>query len=187
MPLDTLGLTALIRRWRGSTRMRGHHVANDLFERIYGELVTIASQADYTKAIDPRDLVNQLYVKWQGDAALRDWNSRREFFAFARKALRNLVIDHYRHDRRLNTLLPFDEKAVVAPRTLSFVDFDEIITQIGAETPVFGEVLTLKVYSFYTNDQIAEALGVSKSAAKRYFHAAKIKFYEKLTNNPPLI
>src|SRR5207253_1737421 len=97
--------------------------------------------------------------------------------AFARRALRNLVIDHYRHDRRLNTLLPFDEEAVVGARTLSFVDFDEIISQIGAETPMYGEVLTLKAYSLYTDEQIAKALGVSEPTAKRYFKAAKAELY----------
>ena len=181
------GWTTLMRRWRHSTRHRNQEAASPLFEQIYDELVKVAAQADFTSAVDPRELVNQLFMKWQGGAALRDWQSRTEFFNLARRALRNIVIDRYRDERRLKTLLPFEEAALLDPQSLSLVDTDEIITQIGKKTPMFGRVLVFKAYSYYTDEQIAEALGVSEATAKRYFNAAKAEFHERLRNNPPLI
>jgi DNA-directed RNA polymerase specialized sigma24 family protein len=181
------GRTSLIRRWRGSTRVRNKEFEGTLFNEIYTALLEIARQADFTRTVDPAELVNKIYEKWQAGAALKDWQSRMEFYTFARRALRNIVIDGYRERKNLRTEILFEDSGVCAAFHLDFVNVEEIIEQIGQETPAYGEVLTLKIFSHHTDDEIAEALGVAEATAKRYCVVAKAKFRKRLENNPPLI
>lgn len=180
------GRTSVIRGWRGHTRQRNKELEEPLFREIYEALVKLAREADFTKSIEPAELVNELYLKWQGGAALQDWQNRMQFYTFARRALRNMLIDGYRKGKNLKVEVLMDYCGGEL-LDMNHVDVNQIITDIGNETPAYGQVLTLKAYSFHTDEEIADALGVSESAAKRYFNKAKAEFRKRLENNPPLI
>ncbi|BDC49788.1 hypothetical protein F183_A21040 [Bryobacterales bacterium F-183] len=184
--MSPLNLTELLRRWRGTRRVRNKEAANELFEIIYKDLVSIASHMPRTQDLDAQDVVHKLFLKWQGDAALKDWNSRKEFFSFARTAMKRLCIDEYRKKRRVRTHLPFDEALNQAASSLTVVNIDELLGEIGKTNAVYEEVLTLKIFSKSNDEEIAKMLDVSEATSKRYYAAAKVSFSKLLQKNSSL-
>ena len=162
-------LTELLRDWRNSTHLRKHEAGGPLFAIIYDDLVKIAANVNFSHSVEPRELVHQLYVKWQGDAALKDWKNRVDFFRAAKAALRNLVIDRYREARRFTGDSPSQLGLGAEAEDLEFIRFHDTITEIGQEDEVGGQVLLMKYYSPDTDEQIAKALEVSEATAKRLF------------------
>ncbi len=174
------GLTSQLREWRGSTRFRNHQAAGPLFNRIYGDLVRIATTVNFSKDIDPRELVSQLYMRWD-HATLREWNSRVEFFNLAKVALRNLVIDRYREAKAFQHAVPLNDNLAAETAELEYIRYFDAVEDIGNDLgPVYADILTLKYLSSDTDAQIAAAIGVSESTAKRYYAAADIELRKRM-------
>jgi RNA polymerase sigma factor (sigma-70 family) len=168
-PID---LTKLLREWRNTTHLRKHEAGGPLFTLLYEDLVKIASNVNFSKAVEPRDLVHQLFVKWQSDAALKDWKNRAEFFRVAKAALRNLVLDRYRQGRRFSGSDHLVQIAAAETGDLEILRFLDALTAIGKDNPLWEEVLMMKYLEPATNSAIASAMGVSESTVKRLYQNA---------------
>lgn len=173
-------LTELLREWRNSTHLRKHEVGGPLFAIIYDDLVKIASNVNFSNSVEPRELVHQLYVKWQGDAALKDWKNRVDFFRTAKAALRNLVIDRYREAQRFSEKTPSQLGLGAEAEDLEFIRFHDTITEIGQEDELKGEILLMRYYSPDTVEQIAEALKVSRATVNRLIRKADSELLRRM-------
>jgi DNA-directed RNA polymerase specialized sigma24 family protein len=172
-------LTELLREWRGSTRFRNVEKADPLFRRIYEDLEQISASVNFLHGIEPAELVNNLYLKWHDGAALPNWDDRIKFYRLAKCALRRLVIDLYRQEKRAGIETSLEGLNLAGRAEVPYELADDIMDEIGDETPTFGTVLLLKANGC-TDVEVAEALGVPEIRAKRYWAAAKAEFKKRL-------
>jgi RNA polymerase sigma factor (sigma-70 family) len=163
-------------------------VGDELFPQIYESLGDLARQVG---SQEPAELVNQLYIKWHGQAALPDWKSRVEFRSYARRALRNMVVDQYREQKNLRIDALFEECGVSThvhrnPDEI-VIEVRQMIAEIGDETPIYGQILILRMCVDLTDVQRAQILGVSESTGKRLWNAARTEFKKRLEKKYPLL
>ena len=151
------------------------------FELLYPELKRLASRlganhADYTGGSSPTLVVNECYLKFQKGQE-KHWRDKRQFFAYASKVMRHILIDQARSYLslknslgQLKTLENADENAV-QPEML--ISLDQCLDRLAEIEPRQAEVVSLKFFMGCTMDEIAELLDISRMTAHRDWEAAK--------------
>jgi len=153
-----------------------HDGPNAVTERFYAELRHIADRVCAAErrnhTLQPTAVVNEACMRLMS-GGLPDV-PREQKLALAGRVLKQVLIDHARArnaDKRgggANPMqLEIDRDVLAADATL--VEFEQIhvaLERLRALSPRQAEVVTLRIFSGMTMDQVATVLGVSKRAAE---------------------
>lgn len=165
----------------------------ELLELVYAELRALAhAQRAKTPGAPPRDLqttelVHELYARLEGhlERGGAPPRSREHFFALSARAMRQLIIDAARQERRekrggAQRPVTFDEELV--PSTLLGGDparVDELVAvhqaleKIEAINPEHVRLVEMHVFLGLTLNEIAEVRARSLSTVKRQWRRAR--------------
>ena len=179
----TLILSELERGQREST--------GRLLPLVYEELRRLAAQhlarEKSGHTLQPTALVHEAYVRLlAGDSEPTGWEGRRHFFAAAAEAMRRILIDHARSKHRLKRggqLRRHDVTLVDPPspeRSEDLLALDEALERFAGRDPVKAELVKLRFFAGLTQQQAAEALGISTATADRYWAYARAWLYREL-------
>lgn len=175
----------------------GHHVTRllqaaaagdadapqQLYELVYEQLRRIARKRmgrDRPGAtLQTTALVNEACIRLLG-APTAEWNGRGHFFAAAAKAMRQILIDHFRHkkaDKRGGgrAALSISSVADLAAATdpAGFLALDEAISRLEQVDALAASVVHLRFYAGLSPDEVAEALGISERTTRRAWAFAR--------------
>ena len=160
-----------------------------LFDAVYEELKQLASfqrrRWHGNATMNMTALINELYLKLS-DADARDYANRAHFFATASKAMRHVLVNYARDQRRLKRggdalLVTFDEVRLSADISAQeLLDLEVVLKQLEAQDPRQCRVVECRVFSGMSVEETAEALGISTATAKRDWRAATAKIYRVL-------
>ena len=178
-------VTGLLLAWRA-----GDGTAVDrLFPLVYEELHRIAhrqlsrERSDHTLATTA--LVHEAYLKLV-DQSRAQWSARSQFFAIAARAMRRILVDYARQHlagkrggaRERVSLdaetLSLDERADV------LVAVDEALEHLRALDDRASRVVECRFFGEYTEEETAEALGVTERTVRRDWVRAKAWLYDAL-------
>lgn len=146
-----------------------------LFVLVYEELKQIAQTALKKSGpghtLQPTALVHELFLRFDKTGSLQ-WEDRSHFFATAAKAMRHILLDHYRHNKhkavhKHEPIQPFNEPSITITTTgFSFDDFEQL--HLAMERFEATEDNARKVQAFemvcfldWTLAKTAEMLGIS--------------------------
>jgi RNA polymerase sigma factor (TIGR02999 family) len=165
-----------------STKHPGH--SNELFPLVYGELRKVASRylsrerADHT--LQPTALVHEAWLRLQNQREV-DWQGRTHGLALGAQAMRRLLIDHGRHQKRQKRgggapHLELDE--VLQAATTRGVPIEDLLTledalsRLEAVDPRAAEVVSLRFFSGLSMPEVAAHLGLSlRTVESEWAHA----------------
>ena len=166
-----------------------------LFTLVYDELRGIArsqlraERADHT--LQATALANEVYLKLAGQRQV-DWQNRAQFFAIAARAARRLLVDHARGRLRAkrgggahHTALGTGIDAVAPSADTELVALDEALSRLKEEDPVKSQVVEMRYFAGFGNEEIAQALGVSTRTVERHWRYAKAWLYRALRDGDP--
>jgi RNA polymerase sigma factor (TIGR02999 family) len=110
-----------------------------------------------------------------------EWQDRNHFFAIAARSMRRILVEHARKrltgKRGGGRKLPLDEARIEIQGAdelrLDLVFLDEALTKLEAIDPRPAQVVELKFFGGMSNEEAAQALGVSVSSVKRDWKVAK--------------
>jgi RNA polymerase sigma factor (TIGR02999 family) len=178
-------VTKLLQQWRAGSR----EAETKLFELLVPELRRIARSLlkgggrDHT--LQPTALVNELYIRLVA-AKNQNWTNRGAFFRYAAKAMRSLLIDHWRRHPRTG-LLPLGNLSdrVLSPKATRelVLAVDLLLDEMERDHPDWCAVVEMKFFLGLNNDEVAEAMGISLRTAERMWHDARFWLFERL--GPP--
>ena len=146
---------------------------DDLFPEIYGELRRVAGRylqkERRNHTLQPTALVHEAWLRLQSDRRVGA-QGRTHGLAMGAVAMRRLLIDHGRHQKRekrgggekpvvFDTLFEAAAKDAVPIEDLLTVD--EALTRLEAVDPRAAEIVSLRFFGGMTNAEVAEHLGVS--------------------------
>ncbi len=148
-----------------------------LFVDVYDRLKAMAgSQLARTRAgstLDTTALVHDLYVRMAAQHELT-FARQAQFFAYAARAMRNLLTDHARHRLSMRgggdwirvTLTGSDEELALesAEHVLAL---EEAIGRLDAIDPRAARVVELRYFAGLTLEQAAETLGMTRRTIDR--------------------
>ncbi len=123
-------------------------------------------------------LVNEAYLKLAGGREA--WKGRAHFFGAAARAMRNIIVDQVRRksaakhgggQRRVEI-----DTRIAAPSSTDpdrILDLDRALLRLEVEQPRAAHVVDLRFFAGLSDDETAEALGISTRTVYREWSYAK--------------
>jgi RNA polymerase sigma factor (TIGR02999 family) len=178
--------TLLLRAWgRGDIQAR-----DELFDLVHRDLRARAARylrrerRDHT--LQPTALIHEAYLRLI-DQDRVEWQSRSHFLAIAAKMMRRVLVDHARRrhavKRPAHTLrVPLDDHVAsveaVSCEVLALHAALEELERIDARQ---AHIVELRYFAGMSEDEIAGAMGVSRSSVTREWQMARAWLFRQLT------
>ena len=156
---------------------------------VYGELRAIAHRQ---LAIGGRGgtlattaLVHEAYIKLV-DQSQAQWRDRTHFFAVAALAMRHVLVDRAKARRRLKRggdqrRVSLDEENIGADdQPDALLELDEALTRLAAFDPRLARVVEYRFFGGLTEQEIAEAMGVTRRTVQRDWTKARALLHRAL-------
>ena len=127
------------------------------------------------------DLAQDAYIALMHDFPGR-FNNREHFYALAARIVRNIVVDYLRRRsaEKRGGGLPFErldkiENDIAAPidDTVDWIAVDAALTVLATRHEAAAQVVELKFFAGLTNEQVAEAMGLSRATVIRHYRYAR--------------
>lgn len=165
-----------------------------LFPLVYEQLRAVAhsrlaaERPDHT--LNTTALVHETYVKLVDQTRVR-WRDRAHFFAVAARAMRRILLDHARRHaagkrgggRRRVSL--DTANLTLRERADTLIEVDAALERLTTLDPRLGEVVEYRFFGGLTEDEIAEALGVTSRTVRRDWAKARGLLYDWLVPEGP--
>lgn len=176
-PVPSTNVTKLLQEWRSGKQ----EALDELMPYVYDELRRLA--AHYMKrerrehTLQATALVNEAYLRLI-DVRV-SWQDRAHFFAVAARLMRRLLVDHARSHRRVKRdsgaerVSLDDAVQITTEQKLDVLAVDEALTRFATFDPRKAEMVELHFFGGLTNEEVAEALGVSRATVQRELRLAK--------------
>ena len=130
-------------------------------------------------------LIHEAYLKLAGQAA-PNWQSRGHFFATAAKAMRQVLVNYAqrssaekRGGKAQDLSLP-DGLAAEGATLLELLELHQALEQLEQAQPRRCQVVECRIFGGMTNEQVAQALGISVATVKRDWTLACAELYQRL-------
>ena len=123
-------------------------------------------------------LVHEAYLKLV-DQTRAEWQDRGHFFAVASGAMRRILVDYARQHRRAKRggglrRVTLDESALsLDERSDNLIALDEALTRLAELNPRLSRVVEYRFFAGLTEEEIAEATGVTVRTVKRDWAKAR--------------
>ena len=131
-------------------------------------------------------LVHEAYVRLVDAQKAQRWDSRRHFFAAAAEAMRRILVENARRKQRkrhggeLKKLELMEDDVATPDDYGELLALDEALELLADEAPEKAELVKLRYFAGLTEEQAAEALGISRATASRYWTYARAWLYRKV-------
>jgi len=161
--------------------------AGQLLPLVYREMRKLAAQKlAHEKAgqtLDATGLVHEAYLRLVGPADSKRWKDRGHFFAAAAEAMRRILVDNARHKQRPKHAgdrqrVELDKACCLADKGAEQVLLvNDALNQLAQESPQKAELVKLRYFAGMSAQEAADALGISRATADRYWSYAKVFLY----------
>jgi RNA polymerase sigma factor (TIGR02999 family) len=159
-----------------------------LFPLVYDELRRIAhrqllsERADHT--LGTTGLVHETYLRMV-DQTRVEWRDRAHFFCVAAWAMRRVLVDYARRCRALRrggglSRVPLDEEVAAVQRSETLLALDEALTRLAGISERLSQVVECRYFAGLTEEETAEALGVTTRTVQRDWAKARGWLYLQL-------
>jgi RNA polymerase sigma factor (TIGR02999 family) len=172
----------------------GRRPSEEILPLVYVELRKLAEfrmrQESPGQTLQATALVHEAWLRLQPDKSNANenagWESRGHFFAAASEAMRRILVDHARHKQSVRHGGEFQRIELEAVElTLNAVP-DEILALDAAlddferVEPKKAKLVKLRYFAGLSEADAAEAMGISRATAVRYWAFARAWLFDRL-------
>jgi RNA polymerase sigma factor (TIGR02999 family) len=150
--------------------------SEELLPLVYDELRRLAkshlSRERPGQTLQPTDLVHEAYLRLIHTPDT-SWNGRGHFYGAAALAMRRILIERARGKKRIKhggelDRVPFEEIELAdEPPPDEVLGVADAIQELEAEDPRKGQIVNMRYFAGLSNEETAEALGVSVGTIER--------------------
>jgi RNA polymerase sigma factor (TIGR02999 family) len=161
--------------------------AEKLLPLVYDELRKLAAvklaQEKPGQTLQATALVHEAYIRLVDVDQAQHWNSRGHFFVAAAEAIRRILIDHARKKGRPKhggdrKRVDLDGVCILTDdRADQLMRLEKSLGRLAEEAPEKARLVTLRYFAGLSHEEAAEALGISRATADRYWAYAKVFLY----------
>ena len=159
--------------------------AERLYAAVYPELRRIAHRYLLGEreghTLGTTGLVHETYLRMV-DAQRVDWSDRGHFYRVASTAMRHILVDYARKHRAARrggglTVGFLDDQVGMAARSDMLLALDEALERLAALSRRMSQVVECRFFGGLTEDETAEALGVTARTVQRDWAKARAWLY----------
>lgn len=179
---STGDITELLHRWGGGDRS----VENELFALVLPNLRNLAGyfmKGEHPgHVLQPTDLVDTIYFKLANVKDL-NWRDRRHFFAFAARAMRWHLVDIARRERNMKPVALDDLSEPLLADTAHWdqeIMVAHLMDELAGTRPDWCMVVEAKHYLGLTDEEGADALGMTRRTFQRMWMDARHWLFERM-------
>ena len=166
--------------------------SDQLLNLVYDELRRLAAyklgQEAPGQTLQPTALVHEVWLKLVG-VGEQQFKNRAHFFAVAAEAMRRILIDRarrrktHRHGGQYERV-ELEETGLAAPmEDDQLLAVSDALEKFSLENPIQAQVVKLRYFGGMTNEEIAQALGLSVSTVKTYWTFARAWLFDAIRNS----
>lgn len=163
----------------------------ELFAAVYDDLRRRArahlSRERNDHTLQPTALVHEAYMRLV-DQDRVIWQNRAHFLAVASQAMRRILVDHARRRGRAKRSggrlhLPLEEALALGDEAADPVvlALDEALGALEVEEPAIARLVEMRFFGGLTQEECAEALGISRRTVCRQWDYAQAWLYRALS------
>lgn len=166
------------------------HASDRLLPLVYDELRKLASQKlareSTGQTLQPTALVHEVYLRLVDVQHQQRWDSRGHFFSAAAEAMRRILVEKARrkarvkHGGQIDRVEFQDNDAVDESSNENLLALDDALDRLAAEDAQKAELVKLRYFAGLTLEQAAEALGISRATASRYWTYSRAWLYNAM-------
>jgi RNA polymerase sigma factor (TIGR02999 family) len=164
--------------------------ADQFLPSVYEDLRQLATRKLANEAaghtLQPTALVHEAWLRLVGNKN-PNFENRAHFFAAAAEAMRRILIDRARQKRALRhgggqQRVALEEADIpLTDDDDKLLALDEALDKLAGQHSLEAEVVKLRYFVGMTNQEAAEALGISVRTAKYYWTHARAWLYQAMT------
>jgi RNA polymerase sigma factor (TIGR02999 family) len=140
------------------------------------------------QTLEPTALVHEAYLRLVGRAD-RGWEHRGHFFAAAAGAMRDILVEQARRraslkrgGNRQRVDLDHVEPAITPPAD-DVLAVHDLLERLEAEDPRKRQIINLRYFAGFSNEETAKALGVSVGTVEREWRYVRAWLKRQLQSN----
>ena len=166
-----------------------HHAAEEAVAMVYGELHRIAARELRNERpghlLQTTALIHEAYARLVDSDTLEIQN-RVHFFAIASQQMRRILVDYARardSQRRGGGAVTVGLDRIQAgcdPRAIDLLSLDEALLELQRIDPRAAQVVELRFFGGYTDQEVVEALGVSLATVRRDWEFARSWLFDRM-------
>ena len=179
-----------IERALAGWRQGDQDAVDELFRLVYDELRVLADghlrRRRPGDTLGPTALVHEIYLRF-AQRSSPDLVDRNHFVALAARAMRMVIVDHWRRRQSLKrgAQAPVSACAedVAVPDALPAIDIlalDEALLRLSELDARQAQVVELRFFGGLSLDEIGAMLGISERTVKREWHKARAFLYHAM-------
>jgi len=166
--------------------------SNQLFLLIYDELRRLAqaklAHENPGQTLQPTALVHEAYVRLVASGNSQHWNGEGHFFRAAAESMNRILIDLARRKKRPKHgggqfRIDLDDAICLNDaRADELLALDAALEKLAAESSEKAELVKLRYFAGLSHQEAAQALGISRATADRYWAYARAFLRCELTD-----
>jgi RNA polymerase sigma factor (TIGR02999 family) len=159
------------------------NASEQLLPLVYDELRKMAAQKMAQEkpgqTLQATALVHEAYLRLVDVEKAQHWNSCGHFFSAAAEAIRRILVDNARRKQRPKhgggqQRVEWDESCFITEDNVDeLLSVNEALNKLAEESPEKAELVKLRYFTGMSIEEAADALGISRATAVRYWSYAK--------------
>ena len=177
-------VTVLLHAWRNGRQ----DAYGELIEIVYPKLRALASRfmrgGNPEQTLNATGLVHEAYLKILGTEL--PWEDRVHFFAVSARAMRQILVDHARANRREKRggsapKISIEDAVVISPAPEErLLDLDDALRSLAEIDRRKADLVELLYFGGLNQSEAAAALNISEATVQRDLRMAKAWLYREL-------
>jgi len=185
----TLGRVSDVTRIMEAAQKGDPTAADQLLPLVYEELRRLAAHKMAHEmagqTLQPTALVHEAWLRLVGDEN-KKWDGRAHFFGAAAEAMRRILIERARRKRAARhgggqQRVDLQEMDLASPSSDDqLLAINEALDKLASQHKAEAELVKLRYFVGMTNEEAAEALGISVRTAKYYWTHARAWLFREI-------
>jgi RNA polymerase sigma factor (TIGR02999 family) len=179
-------ITELLNDWGGGDDQALHKVFPLVYDELHRQAKNYLRHERAGHTLQTTELLNEAYLRLAGHAEGR-WANRFQFFAFAAKIMRHILVDHARsklREKRGAGAVKISLAEINHPSEepdLDILALDEALDRLGKIDQQQVKIVELRYFGGLSLEETAEAVQVSRATVARDWNVARAWLHRELT------
>lgn len=166
-----------LQRMRSGDRSAGEKLYSLVYDQLHRIARSLFAKQTPGHTLQPTALVNEAFLRLAGNEC--DWQSRKHFIDVAAKAMRHILVDHARGQKRVKRggdreRVHLTDSLVLAPNeNLDLLALEEALEALEARDARKSRIVTLKFFGGLTMTEIGDLLEISPKTVEADWYFAR--------------